>query len=304
MSRVFERYGSYHIDLGRDENGKRRSKKLCRVSDGESALYAALAEHTKPNATTVSDLLRSFKLFGMNELSPRTQADYRGYIDNQLDPIFGHMEPDEVTRVHCAQYLERRKPKARSGANKEIACFASAFQYGMRVGLCSNDPTKGVKRNKVKPRKRYVRHDEFLLYFNAAPIELQDIMAAIYLMELRPHEARDLLRTAVTANGVLLEENKTDRMKLVTWTPALRYVITRATSRAPSSPFIFTNSRGEKWTHSAMHSALQRLRSELPEDAPRFHFHDLRAKGESDHEDGGHGLLQLYKRASVVKAVR
>jgi hypothetical protein len=103
---------------------------------------------------------------------------------------------------------------------------------------------------------------------------------------------------------VLLEESKTDKMKLVTWTPALRYIVTRATSRAPRSPFVFTNSRGEKLTKEAMHSALRRVRAALPEDAPRWHFHDLRAKGESDHQDGGHGLLQLYKRASVVKAVR
>jgi len=304
ISKVFIRHNSYHLDLGRDENGKRRSKVLCRIADGESALYAALAKATKPGARTVAELLDSFMVFGMKELSPRTQADYRWYIESQLKNVFGEMAPDDIESPEIAQYLERRKEKARAGANKEIACLASAFQYGMRVGLCSRDPTKGVKRNRVKPRKRYVRDDEFLLYFDRCPEWLQDVMAGIYLMELRPAEADALLKTSITPKGVLIEESKTDKVKLIEWSPALQFFLTRATSRAPSSPYVFTNGRGEPVTKSARHSALRRVRATLPEGSPRWHFHDLRAKGESDHKDGGHGLLALYKRARVVKAVR
>lgn len=304
VSRVFMRHGAYHLDLGRDEEGKRRSKVLSRVADGESALYAALAKATKPGARTVSELLDSFMVFGMKELAPRTQLDYRNYIESQLKRVFGEMAPDDIETPEIAQYLERRKEKARSGANKEIACLASAFQYGMRVGLCSRDPTKGVKRNRVKSRRRYVRDDEFLLYFDRSPEWLQDVMAGIYLMELRPAEADTLLKTSITPKGVLIEETKTDKVKLIEWSPALQYFLTRATSRTPSSPYVFTNGRGEPLTKSARHSALRRVRATLPQDAPRWHFHDLRAKGESDHKDGGHGLLALYKRARVVTAVR
>lgn len=301
VSRVFQRHGAYHLDLGRDEQGKRRSKVLCRVSEGESALYAALAKVTKPGATTIAELLDSFQIHGMKELAPTTQGDYRGYIRRQLKPVFGDMHPDDLETADCAQYLERRKEKARSVANKELACLASAFQYGMRNGLCSRDPTKGVKRNKVRPKHRYVRHDEFLAVFEKAPEHLQDIIAGIYLMELRPHEARDLRRTCITPKGVLLEESKTDKVKLIEWSPSLQFFLTRATSRV-DSPFVFTNSRGEKWTEWAMHSALNRIRADLPGAEP-FTFHDLRAKGESDHQNGGHGLLTLYKRTKVVKPV-
>src|SRR5690606_34953601 len=141
---------------------------LSRVCDGESALYAALARFTKEGARTVADLLDSFQIHGMKELAPATQHDYRGYIRRQLKPKFGELAPDDVETTHVAQYLERRKEKARSVANKEIACLASAYQYGLRNGLCSRDPTKGVKRNKVKPKDRYVRHEEILPVFEAA----------------------------------------------------------------------------------------------------------------------------------------
>src|SRR5690606_31268228 len=159
------------------------------------------------------------------ELAPRTQEDYRGYIERQLIKVFGDLEPDEIESPFIAQYLEKRKEKARASANEEIACLASAYQYGMRVGLCSRDPTKGVKRNRVKPRKRYVRDDEFLLYFDASPDWLQDVMAGIYLMELRPAEADALLKTSITPKGVLIEESKTDKVKLIEWSPALQFFL-------------------------------------------------------------------------------
>jgi hypothetical protein len=303
--RVFMRHGAYHIDLGRDEAGKRRSKTLCRVSAGESALYAALARFTRGAVSTVSDLLGDFLIHGMKDLAPRTQSDYRIYTRTRLVPAFGDLAPDEVETYEVAAYLEARKGAGAGAlANKEIACLSSAFEYGLRKGNCRANPCRGVRRNKTRARTRYVRDDEFLLYFDRSPDYLQDLLAGIYLMELRPGEARELRRTAITPKGVHIEQSKTDKLKVIEWAPALQFFLTRATSRHPEQPFVFTNSRGEKWTETAMHSALATVREGLPEGSPRWTFHDLRAKGESDHSDGGHGLLALYKRAKVVKAVR
>lgn len=305
VERVFVRHGAWHYDFGRDENGSRRSKLLARLDEGESALYAALAKILEPKGATMHDLFVSFKTHGMGELAPRTRLDYCRYIDAQLNPWCGEMAPDDLTKVHVAKYYRMRKMQgAAIVANREVACLSSAFQFGLGEGLCSSNPTHGVRRNKERPRQRYVRHDEYLLYFNAAPEHLQDIMAGIYLMVLRPHEARDLRRSSITPKGVLIEESKTDKVKLIEWSKdgALQFFLTRATSRC-ESPFVFTNSRGEKWTETAMHSALASVRATLPEGSPRWTFHDLRAKGESDHRDGGHGLLALYKRAKVVTPV-
>jgi integrase len=306
IERVFARHGSWHYDFGRDESGRRKSVRLVRFDDGEAALYKALAKIISPAAPTIRDLLTSFKMHGMGELAVRTQLDYCNYIDRQLDRTFGDMEPDELETADCAKYLKLRK-NAGAGviANKEMACLSSAFQYGLSEGLCTRNPCRGIRRNKTRARTRYVRDDEYLLYFNASPEHLQDLLAGIYLMELRPGEARNLLRSSITPKGVLIEETKTDKMKLVEWSKdgALQFFMTRATSRC-QSPFVFTNSRGEKWTETGMHSALATVRATLPEGSPRWTFHDIRAKGESDHKDGGHGLLALYKRAKIVSAVR
>lgn len=306
IERVFPRHNAWHYDLGRDENGVRRSKLLARFDEGEAAVYAALAKIISPKATTIADMLLAFRLsFEFRELAHRTQLDYCKYIDGALVPTFGHMAPHELTTAECAQWLRLEKQRgAGSQANKKMACLSSAYQFALGTGMAEFNPCRGIRRNKTRARDRYVRHDEYLLYFDASPDHLQDMLAGIYLMELRPGEARELRKTSITPKGVHIEQTKIGKLKVIEWSPALQFFLTRATSRAPASPFVFTNSLGEKWTETAMHSALATVRATLPEGSPRWTFHDIRAKGESDHRDGGHGLLALYKRAHIVKAVR
>ena len=306
IERVFPRHNAWHYDLGRDESGVRRSKLLARFDEGEAAVYAALAKIISPKATTIADMLLAFRLSDeFRELAHRTQLDYCKYIDGALVPTFGHMAPGELTTSEVARWLRLEKQRgAGSQANKKVACLSSAYQFALGEDLAESNPCRGIRRNKTRARDRYVRHDEYLLYFDAAPDHLQDLLAGIYLMELRPGEARELRKTSITPKGVHIEQTKIGKLKVIEWSPALQFFLTRATSRTPASPFVFTNSLGEKWTETAMHSALATVRATLPEGSPRWTFHDIRAKGESDHRGGGHGLLALYKRAHIVKAVR
>lgn len=302
IERVFERHGSYHLDLGRDETGKRRSKVLCRVADGEAALYAALAKYTTEHSTTMAQLFDAFQMFGVRDLAPATQRDYRGYIKRALKPVFGAMAPDDVTSVDVAKYLERRKRQGHGPiGNKEIACLSSVFQYAIRNGMASKDPTKGVRRNRTRPRDRYVRDEEYEAYLRAAPEWVQDLMQAIYLAGLRPGEAESLLKSQLTPQGIRFEESKTGKVRLIAWSDKLQFHVMRACSRAPTSPYVFTNSRGEPITKWARISVLRRLRSAVKGEPWRWH--DLRAKAESDHPEGL-GLLPLYKRARRTTPVR
>jgi hypothetical protein len=306
---VFERHGAYHLDLGYVD-ARRKSKKLSRIADGESALYEALAKAKKPGGRLLSDLFDDYLLFGVDELAENTKTDYRGYIKRTLRPKFGHMEPDELTPGQVAQLLEKRRRgdpkagvrKAPSVANKEAACLSTVFQYGIRNGRCKVDPTRGIRRNKVKPRDRYPRHPEFLSHFAAAPEWLQDVIAGVYLMELRPGEARALPRSVIHDEGIVIEESKTGKVKIIRWNDDLRFFVRRAATRAPGAERLFTNGSGDPVTKWAMASAMRRLRKKLGlKTGESFHFHDIRAKGESDHKTGGHGLLALYRRAKVVE---
>lgn len=302
IERVFQRHGAYHLDLGRDESGKRRSKVLSRIAEGEAALYAALAKVTTPRGATMKELFEAFQTFGMRDLSPATQGDYRGYIKRTLLPVFGDMPPDEITQVHVAKLLERRKRQGHAPiGNKEVACLASVFQYGIRNGMAQADPTKGVKRNRVKPKDRYVTDAEHETNMAKAPEWMQDYVWSCYLGAFRPGEAEGLLKTQLTPQGIRFQEPKGGKVKIIAWSEKLRFHVMRACSRSPNSPYVFTNSRGEPLTKSGRHSALRRLRAKVG--GERWTFHDMRAKAESDSEEGM-GLLSLYKRAHRVKPVK
>jgi len=89
--KVRSKDGSYYYDHGKDESGVRKWTKLCRHSDGEHALYKALAEVTNPRIRTCDDLFNGFLASNkFKSLAPATQKDYAGYIKRTLRPVFGH----------------------------------------------------------------------------------------------------------------------------------------------------------------------------------------------------------------------
>lgn len=302
-----------HIKHGRyyyvyQESGKRKWVPLTRVDQGDVALYTQYAKVLRTGAETMNDIFDLYIAKAIPDLALTTQRDYLGFINGRTDDdtgvlrqVFGDMLPDETEPTHIAQFLELRKEQgAPVTGNRERSCLSSIFNFAMRKGLATRNPCHGVARNTEKAKDRYVRNDEYLAAFEAAEPYVQDLMAGIYLAALRPIEARELNRNQLTPNGIRWEESKTGKVNLIEWTPALQFFVTRAVSRCDSH-WVFTNSLGGKWTEWGMHSALRRLRGRV--DGPRWTWHDLRAKAESDSKEGM-GLLPLYKRVRRIKPVR
>jgi integrase len=170
----------------------------------------------------------------------------------------------------------------------------------MRTDDCKANPCYGVRRNPQPPRTRYIQHDELNQAFNAAPEEFQDFMAALYLTGLRQGDIRRMKRTQITPQGIRVGQEKTGKAVIVAMSDDLRYYIIRAQTRAPTSPYVFTNSQGEPWGVWAIQSQVRRLRAKIRHD---WTLHDIRAKAESDHKEGL-GLLPLYRRVRRITPVR
>jgi integrase len=297
--KVHIKHGAYHYVSMVD--GKRKWQKLCRISDGEATLYVEYAKILRSGQFNMSDLFHQYLGKGMTELSEGTKKGYIRYIKKYLKPVFGHLAPSDIDSGDIYEYLEFRKDQgAPVVANREIACLSSVFNYAVRRRKAKYNPCLGVKRNTERPKSRYVRNHEFLESFEAAEEYVQDLMAGIYLMGMRPGEARNLKRDQLTPNGIRWQESKTGKVKIIDWSPAVQFFVTRACTRTPESDYVFTNSLGRKWTEWGMHSALRRIRSRV--DGERWTWHDLRAKAESDSLEGM-GLLPLYKRMTRIKPV-
>jgi len=173
------------------------------------------------------------------------------------------------------------------------ACVTARSQ---RNGLVEVNPCRRVRRNQERPRSRYVSDTEFRAAFEATGEAFQDLLAVALLTGLRQGDLRTMRRDQVSKEGLTVTESKTGRVRLIEWSDALRFFVTRAMSRAPESPYVLTNARGQPWGMWAVQSAMRRLGVD-------WRFHDIRAKAESDHAQGL-DLLPLYRRAKRYKPVR
>lgn len=273
---------------------------LSRDEDGPTAFWEAYYRLTQERPTAMAGLLLRYLEEGTAELRAPTLREYRRAILTRLIPTFGHMPIGTITSGHVAQYLEGRKQAGASVAgNREKSALSSAISWGMRQGMLNANPCYGVRRNRERPSRRYVEHEELRTALDRAPVALRLLMSAAYLTGLRLVDLRELRKEHVVADGLWIDESKTGKMRLVTWTPVLRQVIEEALARS-SREEVFVTARGLAWSESALQSAMKRL-------APGFAFRELRPKAASDAEHNvlGHaaGMLARYKRREKLRPV-
>lgn len=291
---VTEKHGRYYLVR------QSRWHALTRVDEGETALLEAYFEVAGKYPANVAGLLLAYLKDGTDEIRPITVAKYRQAIISRLIPVFGHLPTDSVTSAHVAQFLEARKRAgASASANRERAVLSSAYAYGMRRGLAKANPCYGVRRNKEKPSRRYVEHDELRKVLDRAPRFLYRLLAVAYLTGARQTDLVGWQVGNVTDRGIEYTESKTGKPRLIAWSPTVRSLVEEAVAGRKEGA-VFTSSRGGSWGVWGLQSAMRRL-------APGFRFRDLRPKAETDAPGTlGHvGQMQgKYTRRVTVKPVR
>lgn len=294
-SKVHAKHGRYYYVH------QNRWHPLSRVSEGPSALYDRLQEHTGDDPGSLGQIMGLYIARKLPELKPATRPDYVRIIQNRLMHHFGHLLPEELEPTHIAQYLEMRK---RDGAaiagNRERAVLGSVLSWGMRFGWVRSNPCHGVSRNVERRSIRYVEDEEFERALRRASPALRDLLEAAYLTGYRQTDLRLLKRSGVTSKGIRLRQSKDGKLRTILYTPRLWRVIQNALGRSESD-FVFVGPSGKPWTLWGLQSAMRRL-------GAGFRFRDLRPKAATDAEDNTLGksdrALQVYLRGSVGKAVR
>lgn len=293
--KVHKKHGRYYYV---DRN---RWHALSRVGAGVSALYDSLQAFTGDVPGTLGQIMALYIARALPDLKPASRPEYVRIIQARLLHHFGHMLPNALERTHVAQYLELRKREgAPIGGNRERAVLGSVLSWAMRFGWVDENVCLGVRRNKETPATRYVANDELRVVLDRAPQALTDLLAVAYLTGLRQTDLIILQKSAVSAKGITLRQSKDGKLRELTWTPALRFFIERATARS-DGPFVFVSERGKPWSKWGLQSAMRRLK-------PGFQFRQLRAKAASDAEHNvlGHdaAMLTRYVRAQRLKPVR
>lgn len=232
-------------------------------------------------------------------LAPRTVRDYVEALEHHIIPAFGQMKPSAFKPMHAAQYLRDCRQRGRSvRGNREIAALASAFNYGMGMGLVESNPCRGVRRNKERPRDAQVSIAEVNALLElaeakgGAALMVALIAVTVALTGRRRAEVLALPVSALTPDGILMEDRKTRRFGmrryLVAWSPLLRRVVEQAQQVRKAEQYLFPTRTGQPYTDAGFKTEWNKLtRLFLAQHGHRFRAHDLRALYVSEMLDRG-----------------
>lgn len=275
--------------------------KLTRVDEGLPALFRALQEFAPERPATYGQVMMRYVSDALPELKAASRPEYERILTGRLQHHFGSMILGTLKPTHVAQYLElRKKEGAPVGGNRERAVLGSVLSWAMRFGWIDSNPCHGVRRNRETPSRVYVTDVAFRTAFDRASPALQDLLAVALLTGLRQTDLRQMTKDAVTDEGLSLRQSKDGKLRVITWSDALRYFVRRAMARSKRDE-LFVSPHGRPWTVDGLQSSMRRL-------APGFRFRELRAKAASDadHNVLGHDaqMLSRYVRAQRLKPVR
>jgi integrase len=304
---VYVKGGRYY--LVKRVSGKKVWIGLSRVADGPGRLKDALKSLEHGAVITVGDLLKAYLRDGTGDLRPATLKGYVAMCEEHAPLMwtFGKVRIGSLTTADVAKYLEKRKKAGRShGGNRERAVLSAAYEFGMRNGYAESNPSRGVRRNKEKPRKRYVTTEELQVVFEKARPEVQELLYAALLTGLRQADLLALRASNLYKDGIHLVESKTGKARIIEWSAELRKLVDMAVKRSRKAAeqsglafpdTVFTGRSGQPWTQWAVQSFMRRLKVD-------WHFHDLRAKAATDANHpvlGKHSTLGTYLRGERTK---
>ena len=258
-----------------------------------SEVWRAYEEAVGDDRQTVGWLLGLYKNSDKYRgLSPKSQLDYGKIIEKLTGaPVgndrFGSVRLDRVTKRSIRSYLDTYPSPV--AANRHVAVLKAAWNWALQRYEIPENPCLGVELNREAPRERYVTDDEYDAVLRMAPPPLSQMMELAYLLRARLSEVLNLRVEDVSDTHVRLVRLKGSEGELTTLSERLR----AAVSDVRGDPYIV-----HRYSESAFRSAWRRLQAAMKKEGIEvFAFHDLKAKGISDHQDnfGGHRSPNMRK---------
>ena len=302
---------------GRDESGQRKEIPLGTDLIEAKRKWAEL-ECKPPPADTglMSHIFDRYEREILPTKAPRTQKDNLAELAN-LRKVFDTAPATAVTPQHIAQYRDRRaaptkdNPKgATVRANRELALLSHIFNMAREWGyMAGENPCRGVRKNKEKPRDYYANPDVWNAVYDAACTELQDAMDLAYLTGQRPADVLNMRWSDVRDGHLEVQQGKTAKRLRIIIEGALAALLERIKARQMRGLWIVTTSRGQplnRWTLRARFDAARAQASQARPDLPgieQFQFRDIRPKAASETSLGHAQALLGHSREQITRTV-
>lgn len=333
--RVYQKHGSYYFvprEPMRDPaSGKMKAWiLLCRVDDGLSALYSALArllDEKQDAAGSMGAACAEFKASKLSSYEDATRADYGRYLD-LIAKAFGEFQANQVTTKDCADFLRAKFRGKPNTARKYAALMGKLFRFVIgELGLRQDNPMdqidlgdyKTARRTKLPTHEqiRAIREASMrssprkrtgATYDTASGPMFACIIDMSYLLWARAIDIRTLKESQIIkADGVdthiRIKPSKTEKTSGKTVdiaiTPQIEAVIERARAIKRQykviSPYLFPTQKGGSYTKSGLSSMWRRAkeRAGITDDVT---FKDIRALGATDAARRGEDRKNIQTR--------
>lgn len=340
-SRVYR--GKYSYEFRPKSGGCVTLLKIKRDTDGkpvetDSLKHDVFVAHAKANSATTQredfDWLIRIHMASLQwkELSnSQQQSDILRL--KRISPAFGKMLPSSIGSGHIRQYMDKLGETKKPSANRDHGFLSRLFNWGIERNYIRVNPCEKVKKFPEQARSRYIEDWEYDLVYKIAIKSsypwIAPLMEIAYICRMRDSEVRGILEDVhIRDKGIFVERSKHSKNEITAWSPRLRKAVedarnlcdTKGPTREINRP-LFKGRSGGPITATNRKSGWRRIRELAMEEGleingeiitlkESFTFHDIKAKGITDHESkaGGHRSKKMEavydRKPEIVKATR
>jgi integrase len=263
MATVYRRGGSWWIRFTWGGKEVRQSARTSSKVIAQQFLAKAIDEHQRLDRggrprRSYQEALDRFRLEYMPSLKPGTQSRYDTSL-GQLDPFFGRLYLDEISKGRLSDYVSARRKAGVSGATirRDLATLSILCSFAVATDMIEVHPVKSFSKRHIRespPRTRYPSDGEIEHLIAHSPPMMG--LAIRFLAEtgMRMEEAISLEWTqiGVDRREIYLVKTKTSAPRVVPLSEAA-YATLKDVPRHRNSPFVFWHSNGERYRQFSGH---------------------------------------------------
>src|SRR5262249_28403245 len=249
------RYTIGGADRWTASDARRRAKQLkAEIDQGGDPLAAIEAEREAPD---MAALVARFREEHYPRLLASSAADYERMLSQHVLPHFG--ERVKVADVAFADVDALHRKVTRLGykhrANRAIALTSKMFSLAIRWGWRTDNPCRGIERNREHARRRYLSSDELARLVEALAKfpdkNIADVVKMLLLTGARRNEVftmnwehLDLAAGTWAKPPSNTKQNEAHAVPLSA--PARALLAERLSKRADGENFVFPSNRSGK----------------------------------------------------------
>jgi integrase len=297
---------------------------LAKVSDGVSAMYAALSallDGKQHQENSMPHLCAEFAANKLAKYSIEVQKQYASFLKKIADD-FEEFTIAQVTTKNFADFLRNHFKDKPNTAKKYTALAAKLFRYAIsELGIRQDNPIDQLdKSNYTTSRREFCptheqiakirtgaltstpRKDNGTVYDTVSGPMFCCIVDMTYLCWARAIDMRELKETQIIDGCIRIKASKTKNSSGlavdILITPQIQRVIDTARAvkqvYGVTSPYLFPTRKGTPYTKSGLTSMWERARERAGE--TEVQFKDLRSLGATDAARAGKNKEQIRAR--------